>query len=39
MRPDLVERVFKGKLRALLKELKEDQIFGRIVARLYMIQF
>ena len=39
MRPDLVARVFKGKLQALLKELKEDQIFGRVVARLYVIEF
>ena len=39
MRPDLVARVFKGKLQALLDELKEDQIFGRNVARLYVIEF
>ena len=39
MRPDLVARLFKGKLQAMLKELKEDQIFVRVVARLYVIEF
>ena len=39
MRPDLVARIFKAKLKALLKELKEDQISGCVVARLYVIEF
>ncbi|DBB13175.1 TPA: hypothetical protein ACH3X3_15245 [Trebouxia sp. C0006] len=38
-RPDLVACVFKGKLQSLLKDLKEGQIFGRAVARLYVIEF
>ncbi len=29
VRPDLVAHVFKGKLKSLLKELREGQIFSR----------
>ena len=38
-RPDLVARVFKGKLNALLKDLKQNGVLGRVVARLYVIEF
>ena len=38
-RPDLIARVFKGKLQALLRDIKEGQIFGRVVAKLHVIEF
>ena len=39
IRPDLVAHVFKSKLQSLLKELKEGQIFGRVVTTLHVIHF
>ena len=38
-RPDLISRVFKLKLKALLNDLIEDQIFGKVVAHIYVIEF
>ena len=38
-RPDLLARVFKLKLDALLKELYKDGIFGRTIAHLHVIEF
>ena len=38
-RPDIVARVFKKKLDALLKEIIQDQIFGPTVASVYVIEF
>ncbi|CDO77896.1 hypothetical protein BN946_scf184952.g8 [Trametes cinnabarina] len=38
-RPDLVARVFYLKKEALLKEIFDDHIFGKAVARVYTIEF
>jgi len=38
-RPDLVTRVFRLKLRALITLITEDCIFGRPVAHVYVIEF
>ena len=38
-RPDVVARVFRLKMRQLLKELKEDGIFGKRVAHFMVIEF
>ena len=38
-RPDIVTRVFKLKLKVLLKELIEDNVLGRTVAHMYVIEF
>ena len=38
-RPDLAARIFKGKLAIILKEIRESQIFGRVVAKLSIFQF
>ena len=38
-RPDVVARVFRLKMRQLLKELKEDGIFGKEVAYFMVIEF
>ena len=38
-RPDLTARVFKGKLQQLLTDLKKGQIFGRVVAKVHVIEF
>jgi hypothetical protein len=38
-RPDLVARVFKLKLTALLKDVTDTQIFGRVVAHMHVIEF
>lgn len=38
-RPDVTVRVFRLKLAQLLQELYEDGIFGRVVARLHVIEF
>ena len=38
-RPDLVARLFKLKLDALLTEMYTDGIFGRVVAHLHVIEF
>lgn len=38
-RPDLIARVFRLKLKLLLKDLKEKHIFGRVIAMLHVIEF
>ena len=38
-RPDLVARVFKLKLDALLHDLKKSNIFGRVIASIHVIEF
>ena len=38
-RPDLVARVFKLKLTAVLKDLTNTQIFGNVVAHTHVIEF
>jgi Helitron helicase-like domain at N-terminus len=38
-RPDLVGRVFRMKLDALLDELVKDGIFGRVVADVHTVEF
>ena len=38
-RPDLVARVFEGKLKALLKDLTENDILGKVIAYTYVIEF
>lgn len=38
-RPDLVARVFKTKLNALLKELVECGVLGKVIAYVYTIEF
>ena len=38
-RPDLVARVFRMKMNALLHEIRKEGIFGRQVARIYTIEF
>ena len=39
MRPDIADRVFKMKLRDLLKDVCENGVTGRVVAWLYAIAF
>ena len=39
MRPDVTARVFRIKLDALMKDIYEAGVFGRTVARLYVIEF
>ncbi|KAL3651503.1 hypothetical protein CASFOL_004505 [Castilleja foliolosa] len=38
-RPDIVTRVFKLKLSELIREFKENQMFGKVVAVVYTIEF
>ncbi|XP_031116659.1 uncharacterized protein LOC116020319 [Ipomoea triloba] len=38
-RPDIICRVFKMKLNALIKELRKDNIFGSVLAVIYTIEF
>ncbi|KAL3623641.1 hypothetical protein CASFOL_032457 [Castilleja foliolosa] len=38
-RPDIVCRVFKIKLNELIREMRKDQIFGKVVAVVYTIEF
>ena len=38
-RPDLISRVFRLKLRALLNDILESQIFGKIMAYFYVIKW
>lgn len=38
-RPDLMARVFKLKLSALLKELLDDMVFGGVMAWTYVVEF
>lgn len=38
-RPDIVCRVFYQKLRALLKDLDKDPLFGKTIARIHVIEF
>lgn len=38
-RPDLVNRVFRIKLKAILKDLKQNQLFGRTVASFHVVEF
>ncbi|KAL3646403.1 hypothetical protein CASFOL_011583 [Castilleja foliolosa] len=38
-RPDIVCRVFKLKLNELIRELRQQQIFGKVVAVVYTIEF
>ncbi|XP_074313659.1 uncharacterized protein LOC141648846 [Silene latifolia] len=38
-RPDLVARVFRAKLLALKKQIVEKQIFGEVVAYVYVVEF
>ena len=38
-RPELTARVFNFKLKELLKDLLKDQVFGRVIAYMYTIEF
>ena len=38
-RPDLTARVFRAKLATLLRDLDRDQVFGKTLARLYVVEF
>jgi len=38
-RPDIVARVFNQKLKAILKDIVKDGIFGKVVAHVYTIEF
>ena len=38
-RPDLVARIFNTKLKSLIKDLCKDNIFGKCVAHLYVVEF
>ena len=38
-RPDLIARVFQLKLKELLREILERQIFGKVLAHMYVIEF
>ena len=38
-RPDLVARVFKLKKQQLIKDLENEMIFGKLVARTHSIEF
>ena len=38
-RPDHISRVFRLKLRALLNDILESQIFGKIMAHIYVIEW
>ncbi len=38
-RPDIVARVFRLKLQAMLKDCIENQIFGKVIAWVYSIEF
>ena len=39
MRPDIAARVFRMKLRALLNDVCENGVIGRVVDRLYLVEF
>ena len=38
-RPDIVVKVFEGKLKALIRDLTENHILGRCIAYTYVIEF
>ena len=38
-RPDLISRVFQIKLKCLLNDLIKEQIFGKVVAHIYVIEW
>lgn len=38
-RPDIITRIFHLKLKALLDDLIQNQIFGKVVAHIYVIEF
>ncbi len=38
-RPDLVSRVFRQKLRELMKDLLDDAVLGTVVAYTYVVEF
>ncbi len=38
-RPDLVARVFQQKLKSLMEEILDDEIFGAVVAHVHVIEF
>ncbi|CAB4416166.1 unnamed protein product [Rhizophagus irregularis] len=38
-RPDLISRVFNMKLKAILKDILKESIFGKVLAYLYTIEF
>jgi hypothetical protein len=38
-RPDLLVRVFRLKLKELIRDICKNQIFGRVVGRVYVIEF
>ncbi|KAL3629891.1 hypothetical protein CASFOL_026203 [Castilleja foliolosa] len=38
-RPDIVSRIFKLKLEELIRDMKKNKIFGRVVAVVYTIEF
>lgn len=38
-RPDLIARVFNLKLKALLREIEYDEIFGRVSAIIHVVEF
>ncbi|XP_051173501.1 uncharacterized protein LOC127289553 [Leptopilina boulardi] len=38
-RPDIVARVFRRKVQELMKEIKDEEIFGPVIAFVYVIEF
>ncbi|XP_021740129.1 uncharacterized protein LOC110706516 [Chenopodium quinoa] len=38
-RPDLVARIFRAKLIALKNKIKKDEVFGKVAAMIYVIEF
>ncbi|CAA0830875.1 Unknown protein, partial [Striga hermonthica] len=38
-RPDIICRVFKAKLKQMIKDFREKQIFGKVIAVVYTIEF
>ena len=38
-RPDIINRVFQEKLKRLIKDLTENNVFGKTIANIYVIEF
>lgn len=38
-RPDIVARVFQEKLKGICKDIQQGQVFGKVVARIHVIEF
>jgi hypothetical protein len=38
-RPDLIDRVFRLKLESILKDLMKEQVMGRVVGKIHVIEF